>query len=370
MIIGIPKEIKKQEYRVGIVPAGVKALTEEGHKVIIQKSAGEGSGISDEEYISSGAEIKESAKEIYSQADMIMKVKEPLEEEYELLKEDQILYTYLHLAPNKELTEALLKRKVIGIAYETMELPDGSLPLLIPMSEIAGRMAIQVGASFLEKEKGGRGVLLSGVPGVIPGNVVILGAGTVGMNAAKIAVGMGAKVTILDINLERLRYLDDIFGSKIITLMSNHHNIEKSILEADLVVGAVLIPGARAPILVDRALVSRMKNGSVIVDVAVDQGGCVETIYPTFHDNPTYIVDGVIHYGVANMPGAVARTSTFALCNATLPYAVKLANIGVPEVFKKDKVLLSGLNVYKGQLTCKPVADSLNIACTLPEKLF
>jgi len=370
MIIGVPKEIKQQEFRVGIVPAGVHALTKKGHKVIIQKFAGEGSGIHDGEYVSAGAIIRETSKEIYEEADMIMKIKEPLPEEFGLLKPGQILYTYLHLAPNKELTLALLERKIIGIAYETVQLTDGSLPLLIPMSEIAGRMAIQVGASLLEKGKGGRGVLLAGVPGVAPGNVVILGAGTVGINAAKIAMGMGAKVTIFDVNIERLRYLDDIFGARIITLFPDQHTIEKSVTEADLVVGAVLIPGARAPILVDRSLVSRMKTGAVIVDVAVDQGGCVETIHPTSHENPTYVVDNVIHYGVANMPGAVARTSTFALTNVTLPYSLKIASMGIPIALKEDPALLAGLNLYKGNLFCKPVGDCLKIPYATPESLF
>jgi len=370
MIIGVPKEIKPQEFRVGIVPAGVHVLTDRGHRVIIQQHAGEGSGIHDDEYISAGAIFRATAEEIYGEADMIMKVKEPLPEEYGLLKPGQILYTYLHLAPSQELTSALLERGIIGIAYETVQLPDRSLPLLIPMSEIAGRMAIQVGASLLEKGKGGRGVLLAGVPGVAPGNVVILGAGTVGINAAKIAMGMGAKVIILDINLEQLRYLDDIFGARIITLFSDQHTIEKSVTEADLVVGAVLIPGAKAPILVDRNLVSRMKTGAVIVDVAVDQGGCVETIHPTCHENPTYVVDNVIHYGVANMPGGVARTSTFALTNVTLPYALKIAENGLSNALKQDPALLSGLNLYKGNLVCKPVGDSLKIACISPEDLL
>ena len=370
MIIGVPKEIKPQEYRVGMIPAGVRALTKQGHRVIIQKSAGEGSGIPDKDYISAGAIIQTEAKKIYEEADMIVKVKEPLEEEYDFLKPNQILYTFLHLAPDRKLTLALLERKVIGIAYETIQLPDGPLPLLIPMSEIAGRMAIQVGASLLEKENGGRGVLLAGVPGVAPGNVVILGAGTVGINAAKIAIGMGAKVTILDINLERLRYLDDIFGVKMTTLFCDEENIEKTVLEADLVVGAALKPGARAPVLVNHDLVSRMKVGAVIVDVAVDQGGCVETIHPTYHDNPTYVVDGIVHYGVANMPWAVGRTSTFALTNATFPYLLKIANLGAPKVFEQDSILLSGLNLYKGSLVCKPVSDSLKIPCAPPESLF
>ncbi len=370
MIIGIPKEIKPQEFRVGMVPAGVRALTKQGHKVLVQKSAGEGSGIPDEEYLPAGAIIEETPEEIYANADMIVKVKEPLQKEYGYLKPGQILYTYLHLAASRELTLALMEKEVIGIAYETMQLPNGSLPLLIPMSEIAGRMAIQVGASYLEKGKGGRGVLLGGVPGVAPGNVVILGAGTVGMNAAKIAIGMGARVTVLDINLVRLWYMDDIFGSMVTTLYPDHHTIEASVVEADLLIGAVLIPGARAPILVDRRLVARMKPGSVVVDVSVDQGGCIETIHPTSHENPTYVLENVIHYGVANMPGAVARTSTFALTNVTFPYAMKIANQGVTKVLKENSVLLSGLNLYKGSLICKPVADSLNIECTHPEVLL
>jgi alanine dehydrogenase len=370
MIIGVPKEIKPQEYRVGLVPAGVRALTKHGHKVIVQKSAGEGSGIPDEDYVSSGAIIHADARKIYEEADLIVKVKEPLDEEYDLLKPHQILYTFLHLAAARDLTLALLEKEVIGIAYETIQFPDASLPLLIPMSEIAGRMAVQVGASLLEKEKGGRGVLLAGVPGVAPANVTILGAGTVGINAAKIAIGMGARVNILDINMERLRYLDDIFGARVTTLFSNEENIEKTALDADLVVGAVLNPGARAPILVNRALVSRMKTGAVIVDVAVDQGGCVETIHPTYHDNPAYVVDGIVHYGVANMPGAVSRTSTFALTNVTFPYLLKIANLGIPNAFTLDPILLSGLNLYKGNLICKPVGDSLNIPCALPGSFF
>lgn len=370
MVIGVPKEIKSQEFRVGIVPAGVRALSKSGHRVIIQKSAGEGSGVPDEEFISAGAEIKATAKEIFEEAEMIIKVKEPLPAEYKFFKPAQILFTYLHLAPSKELTTALLEREIIGIAYETIQLPNGTLPLLIPMSEIAGRMAIQVGASCLEKERGGRGVLLGGVPGVSPGKVVILGAGTVGMNAAKIAVGMGAKVTIFDINLERLRYIDDIFGAKIVTLFSDQQTIEKLVVDADLIIGSVLIPGGRAPMLIDRNLVSRMKTGAVIVDVAVDQGGCVETIHPTSHENPTYIVDGVVHYGVSNMPGAVARTSTFALTNVTLPYALKISTMGIQRALKDDPALVIGLNLYKGNLICKAVADSLNIPCIPPQSLF
>ncbi|MEI9479938.1 MAG: alanine dehydrogenase [Deltaproteobacteria bacterium] len=370
MVIGVPKETKPQEFRVGIVPAGVKTLTKHGHTILVERSAGEGSGISDDEYASMGAIIENDYKKIYDEADMVVKVKEPLKNEYKFLKPGQILYTYLHLAPSRELTLALLEKEVIGIAYETMQLPNGSLPLLVPMSEIAGRMAIQVGASYLEKEKGGRGVLLGGVPGVARGNVVILGAGTVGINAAKIAVGMGANVTVVDINLERLRYMDDIFGARITTLYSDQHTIEASVVKADLLIGAVLIAGARAPILVDRSLVARMKPGAVVVDVSVDQGGCIETIHATYHENPTYVVDGVVHYGVANMPGAVPRTSTFALTNATFPYAMKIANLGVLRALKEDRVLLSGLNVYRGNLICRPVSDALKIECVGLEVLL
>jgi alanine dehydrogenase len=370
MIVGIPKEIKTQEHRVGVVPAGVKALVDADHRVVIEKGAGLDSGITDDEYEAVGATILDTAQEIYDHAQMVMKVKEPLPEEYELLHEGQILYTYLHLAPAPELTRALLERKVTGIAYETIQLDNGSLPLLTPMSEIAGRMSIQVGAYHLQKEHGGRGVLLGGVPGVTPGNVAILGAGIVGTNAAKIAVGMGARVSIIDVKLDRLRYLDDIFGPRITTLMSNSHNIEEAVTAADLVVGAVLIPGGRTPCLVTRELVSKMKKGAVIVDVAVDQGGCIETIRSTYHDNPTYEIDGVIHYGVANIPGAVARTSTFALTNATLPYALRIASAGWQEAARKDKNLLKGVNVVQGQLVCQPVGEALGMACVPIETLI
>ena len=370
MIVGIPKEIKTQEHRVGVVPAGVKALVDADHRVVIEKGAGLDSGITDDEYEAVGATILDTAQQIYDHAEMVMKVKEPLPEEYGLLHEGQILYTYLHLAPAPELTRALLERKITGIAYETIQLDNGSLPLLTPMSEIAGRMSIQVGAYHLQKEHGGRGVLLGGVPGVIPGNVAILGAGIVGTNAAKIAVGMGARVSILDVKLDRLRYLDDIFGPRVTTLMSDSHNIEEAVTAADLVVGAVLIPGGRTPRLVTRELVSKMKKGAVIVDVAVDQGGCIETIRPTYHDNPTYDIDGVIHYGVANIPGAVARTSTFALTNATLPYALRLASAGWQEAARRDKTLLRGVNVVQGQLVCQPVGEALGMACVSIETLI
>ncbi|MBI3600243.1 MAG: alanine dehydrogenase [Nitrospinae bacterium] len=366
MIIGIPKEIKADEYRVAIVPSGVRAFVLSGHKVLIEDGAGLGSGISNSEYEFEGAEIVPSAGDVYHKADMIMKVKEPLPSEYDMLREGQILYTYLHLAPAPDLTKALLDRKIIAIAYETVQLDDGSLPLLIPMSEIAGRMSIQEGAKYLEREKGGRGILLGGVPGVAPGKVTIIGGGIVGTNAAKMAIGTGATVTILDSNLYRLRYLDDIFGGRIRTfggrirtLMSDSHNIMESVKEADLVIGAVLIPGARAPRIITRSMLSNMKDGSVIVDVSIDQGGCVETAMPTSHSNPTFAIDGVIHYCVTNMPGAVPRTSTFALTNATFPYAFQIANLGVRDVLTKNKALYRGLNLAKGKVTHRAVAESL-----------
>ena len=370
MIIGVPKEIKSGEHRVAMVPAGARALVEQGHKVLVQRSAGEGCGISDGDYIQAGAEIRESASGIFNEAEMIVKVKEPLPQEYDLLNEDQVLFTYLHLAPALELTQALLRRKMIAIAYETIQLEDGSLPLLTPMSEVAGKMSILVGACYLRKENGGSGVLLGGVPGTEAGKVVIIGAGAVGTNAARVASGIGANVTILDIDLNRLRYLKDIFGNNITALVSNSSNIESAVINADLVVGAVLIPGARAPCLVTRDMISKMRKGSVVVDVAVDQGGCIETTVPTSFDNPTYIVDGVIHYCVANMPAAVARTSTFALTNVTFPYALKIANLGYKEALRSDNSLGRGLNVFKGKVTNKPVADSLGLEYAPPEALL
>ena len=364
MIIGVPREIKNNEYRVSLVPAGVKALVDSGHKVIVETSAGEGSGISDKEYLKAGAVIRRSATNIYAEAEMIIKVKEPLPQEYDLLGEGQILYTFLHLAPALELTKALLRQKVIGIAYETVQLEDGSLPLLTPMSEIAGRLSIQVGAYYLQKENGGSGVLLGGVPGVSAGNVTIIGGGTVGTNAAKIALGMGANVTILDINLDRLRYLDDILDGRAITLASNIDNIEVSVVDADLVIGAILIPGARAPHLVTRDMIAKMRKGSVIVDVAIDQGGCIETSVLTTFEKPTFTVDGVIHCCVANMPAAVSRTSTFALTNVTLPYVLKLADLGYEKALRTDDSLRKGLNVFKGKLVYEPVAESLGLQYT------
>lgn len=364
MIIGVPKEIKRQEHRVGIVPNGVEAFVSKGHQVVIQRSAGLGSGIFDEDYQQVGATILDTIEEVYDKADMIMKVKEPLPEEVELFKEGQILYTYLHLASAPELTQGLLDKKIIGIAYETIQLEDGSLPLLRPMSMIAGKISVQVGAYFLQKEKGGSGVLLGGVPGVPCGKVAIIGGGIVGTCAAQVAVGMGASVTILDVSIDRLVFLEELFGTRINTLISNSFNIQQAVTKADLVVGAVLIPGAKAPKLVTREMISTMRKGSVVVDVAVDQGGCIETIKPTTHDNPIYEVEGVVHYGVTNMPGAVARTSTYALTNVTLPYALDIAKKGPQKAFREDKNLLKGVNVYLGKLVCPPVAEGTGIACS------
>lgn len=365
MIIGIPKEIKNWENRVSLTPSGTKTLIANGHTILVQSNAGLGSGFTDKEYYKAGATIVPGIEDVYKKSDMIIKVKEPQEQEYELLKEGQLLFTYLHLAVEPELTKALLKHKVNSIAYETIQTECGELPLLTPMSEIAGRMAVQIGASFLEKPHGGRGVLLSGVPGVMPADVVIIGGGTVGLNAAKIAYGMGANVTVLDLNLNRLRYFDDIFHGKIKTLMSNCSNIELCTTYADLLIGAVLIPGAKAPHLVTESMVKNMKKGSVIVDVAVDQGGIVETIdRVTTHENPVFEKHGVMHYSVANIPGAVARTSTIALTNATLPYAVKLANNGFAKAVKSCPELTKGVNTCQGQLVSKPVADSLDFKHT------
>jgi alanine dehydrogenase len=359
MIIGIPKEIKEEEYRVGIVPSGVRVLTGAGHTVLIEKDAGMGCCIPDEEFVQAGATIVETAADLYGGAEMVMKVKEPQPAEYELLREGQILYAYLHLAPDPRQTEALVKQKVIGIAYETIQPEDGSLPLLIPMSEVAGRMAVQIGAHFLEKTQGGRGVLLGGVPGVSRGRITVIGAGTVGSEATKMAIGMGAEVHLIDINLQRLIYMDDIFGSRVTTIMSNYDNIFSSVVNSHLVIGSVLIPGARAPHLVDWEMVRRMKPGSVIVDVAIDQGGCVETSQITSHKHPVVVVDEVLHYGVPNMPGVVARTSTFALTNVTLPYALKLANQGAARAVLNDPALAKGVNVYRGCITYETVAAAL-----------
>lgn len=364
MIIGCPKEIKNNENRVGITPAGVQAMCKAGHTVCVEKNAGIGSGIFDEEYIEAGAKILASAREVYAKADMIIKVKEPLSAEYGLFKEGQILFTYLHLAPEPELTKVLLEQKVTGIAYETIEV-GRSLPLLVPMSEVAGRMSIQVGAQFLQKPYGGKGILLGGVPGVESAQVVIIGGGIVGTNAAKIAVGMGARVAILDKSLERLAYLDDIFGGRVTTVMSNSYNIANWVKKADLLVGAVLIPGAKAPKLVTESMVKTMTPGSVIVDVAIDQGGSVETIDRiTTHSDPTFTKHGIVHYSVANMPGAVARTATFALTNVTIDYALQIANKGWKQAVQENEALAKGLNVVAGKVTFKAVADALNLTYT------
>ena len=361
MIVGVPKEIKNKENRVGMVVAGVRALTTAGHKVLIQHNAGFGAGISDDDYRKAGAVIVEGPKEIFEKSDMIVKVKEPLPEEYSMLREGQILYTYLHLAADERLTKALMERKIVGIAYETIQPADGSLPLLAPMSAVAGRMATQIGASYLQHDHGGKGMLLGGVTGVDRANVVILGGGVVGINSAKMAVGLGARVTILDTNVNRLDYLSDIFGNEVTTLYSNSEQIEKAVNQADLVIGAVLVPGAKAPKLVTREMISRMQPGGVVVDVAVDQGGSVETCRPTSHEHPTYTVDGVIHYAVPNMPGAVPRTSTYALTNVTMKYAVMLANLGWKEAVTRDPALLKGVNILNGKVAYKQVADDLGL---------
>jgi alanine dehydrogenase len=366
MIIGVPKEIKNNEYRVGMIPAGVRQLTKAGHRVLVEKRAGEGSGIADEEYVQAGAEILPEASAVYGAAEMIVKVKEPLESEYPLIRQGQIIFTYFHFASSRELTEAMIARKAICVAYETITTPDGKLPCLTPMSEVAGRMSIQEGAKYLEKPMKGRGILLSGVPGVEPAHVVVMGGGVVGANAAKIAAGLGAQVTIMDINLERLRYLDDIMPPNVITMMSNEDNVRARLPLADLVIGAVLVVGARAPRLVTRDMLKLMKPGSVIVDVAIDQGGCVETSHPTTHADPIFIVDNVVHYCVTNMPGAVGRTSTYALTNVTAPYALKIANEGWPKFARKDPGLAAGVNMVEGVITCKPVAESFGLTNYVP----
>ena len=357
MRIGVPTEIKNNEYRVGMTPSGVQDLTADGHQVFVEKGAGNGSGFTDDEYAAAGAQILPGADAVYEAADMIVKVKEPIEADLKRLKDGQLLFTYLHLAPVPELTARLLEKNITGIAYETITDRCGGLPLLTPMSEVAGRMSVHVGAYLLHKPNNGRGILLGGVPGTLPADVVIIGGGVVGINAAKMAVGLGARVTILDTNLDRLRYLDDIFRGSMQTLASNKAHIAEAVRHADLLIGGVLIPGASAPKLVTRDMIREMKKGSVIVDVAIDQGGCVETAHATTHSDPTFEVDGVIHYCVANMPGAVPRTSTIALTNATLPYTRRLANLGFAEAIK-DPGLAEGVNVYKGKITYKAVAES------------
>lgn len=366
MIIGIPSEVKKDEYRVSLPPNGVSELVKYGHTVYVQSGAGNGSGFSDEEYEQAGAKIVYEAAEAWSRAEMVIKVKEPQPFEYEFMRPDMILFTYLHLAADESLTRAVVASGVTGLAYETVEDERGKLPLLEPMSEVAGRMASQMVAHYLEKHAGGRGVLMGGVPGVQPAHVVVLGGGTVGTNAAKMALGMGARVTILDIDLERLRYLADVLHGNLVTLYSNAANIANAITTADAVIGSVLITGARAPMLITRDMLSTMPKGSVIVDVAVDQGGCVETTRPTTHTDPIYFVDGVLHYGVANMPGAVPRTSSLALSNATLTYAMRIARLGLHEALKRDPGLLKGLNTYAGLLTHEAVAHTFHMEYTPP----
>ena len=369
MKIGLPKEIKDNEYRVGLTPAGVRALTDAGHEVFFEKSAGAGSGFTDDQYVQAGGKMLGTADEVWQTGDMIVKVKEPIAPEYPRMRENQVLFTYLHLAPEFELTKQMLERKVTGIAYETI-VKNGRLPLLTPMSEVAGRMSVQVGATYLEKMNGGKGVLLGGVPGVSAANVVIIGGGVVGTEAAKMAVGLGAKVTIIDRNLDRLRELDDIFLSKVQTVASSSYTIEEAISHADLVIGAVLVVGAAAPKLVTRSMLKLVPQGSILVDVAVDQGGCFETTHATTHSNPTYHEEGVLHYCVANMPGAVPRTSTFALTNATLPYALELANKGFEQAIKADAGLAEGVNTFAGKLTYEAVATSQGLEYTPLETLI
>ncbi|MES3024724.1 MAG: alanine dehydrogenase [Pseudomonadota bacterium] len=370
MIVGVPKEIKNHEYRVGLTPPSVRELTLRGHEVLVQKDAGSAIGLSDDQYRAAGASIVDTAKEIFARSAMIVKVKEPQPGECAMLSEGQILYTYLHLAPDPEQTAALVKSGAVCIAYETITGAGGGLPLLAPMSEVAGRMAIQAGAAHLEKSKGGMGLLLGGVPGVAAGHIVIIGAGVVGTNAMQMAIGTGARVTVLDKSIERLRQLDLIYGNRISTLYSNAHAIEESVLSADLVVGGVLVPGAAAPKLVTRDMISRMKPGAVVVDVAIDQGGCFETSHATTHADPTYLLDGVVHYCVANMPGAVARTSTFALNNATIVHAVALAEKGWRQAMRDDPHLKNGLNVCMGKVTYAAVASALGFEYVPADKLL
>ncbi len=368
MIIGLPKEIKDNENRVGLTPGAVRALVRRGHQVLVETGAGAGSTLSDDEYRAAGGEIVDSAAAAWA-AQMVVKVKEPVEDEYHFLRDDLLLYTYLHLSADLPLTNALLDSGTTAIAYETVQLANGQLPLLTPMSEVAGRMAAQIGAYYLETPNGGRGVLMGGVPGVAPADVVVLGGGIVGMNAAKVALGMGAQVTVLDISHERLQYLDDIFLGRLQTRMSNEQYIEEMVFNADLVIGAVLIPGGRAPWLVTRDMLGEMRPNAVIIDVAVDQGGCVETSHPTTHSDPTFVVDGVLHYCVANMPGAVPRTSTFALTNQTLRYAIELANDGLDAV-RKSQPLQHGLNTYAGRLTHKAVAEAFDLTYVEPSSVL
>lgn len=370
MIIGVPKEIKDNENRVALTPAGALELTKRNHSVYVQASAGVGSGFSDEEYKLAGATILATPEEIFAKAEMIMKVKEPIEQEYKLIRPNQLVFTYFHFASYEPLTRAMIDSKAVCLAYETVELEDRSLPLLVPMSEVAGRMAVQEGAKYLEKPAGGRGVLLGGVPGVSPGSVLVIGGGVVGTQSAKMAAGLGAQVTILDLSLDRLRYLADVMPANVITLYSNEYNIRKLIKTHDLIVGAVLVPGAKAPKLITREMLKDMRPGTVLVDVAVDQGGCFETTKPTTHANPVYTVDGVLHYCVANMPGAVPYTSTIALTNATLPYAIRLAGMGWKAACKGDEALKKGLNIIDGKVVYQGVAEAFNLPYTDVEKFL
>ena len=370
MLVGVPKEIKNNEYRVGLTPASVRELTAHGHAVLVQSGAGAAIGLADDQYRAAGAQVVPAAADVFARAEMVVKVKEPQPAECRMLRPGQILYTYLHLAPDPAQTKALVESGAVCIAYETITGPGGGLPLLAPMSEVAGRMSVQAGAHYLEIAHGGRGLLLGGVPGVAPGHVAIIGAGVVGTNALQMAVGMGARVTVLDKNVDRLRQLDLVFGNRINTAYSNAHSIEETVLDADLVIGGVLVPGAAAPKLVTREHISRMKKGAVVVDVAIDQGGCFETSHPTTHAEPVYLVDGVVHYCVANMPGAVARTSTFALNNATIGHAVALANKGWKAALQGDEHLRRGLNVCQGHVTYQAVAQDLGYAYVAPESLL
>lgn len=364
MIIGVPKEIKNNENRVALTPAGVTEIRKHGHSVYVQSGAGNGSGFSDADYLAAGATLLPTIEAVYEIAEMITKVKEPIAEEYPLIKENQLLFTYFHFASSHELTHAMISRKAICLAYETVEKADRSLPLLVPMSEVAGRMAVQEGAKYLEKPLQGRGILLGGVPGVRPAHVLILGGGIVGTQAAKMAAGLGAHVTIMDISLARLRYLDDIMPANVDTMMSNEYNIRELVQTSDLIIGAVLIPGAKAPHLVTRDMLKTMRPGTVIIDVAVDQGGCIETCKPTTHENPTFIIDEIVHYCVANMPGAVPYTSTLALTNATLPYAIQLANKGWRKACRENRDLLTGLNVVHGEVVYRGVAEAWGLSYT------
>ena len=370
MIVGVPKEIKTNENRVALVPAGAESLAGDGHTVLVEQGAGLGSGFSDDAYRAVGAQIAPNADTVWSKAEMILKVKEPIEPEWPKIRQGQVVFTYFHFAASEPLTRALIKSGAIAIAYETVQLPTGELPLLTPMSEVAGRMAVQEGAKYLEKVFGGSGILLGGVPGVLPAEVVIIGGGVVGTNAAKMAAGLGAHVTLLDVSLDRLRYLSDVLAANVDGVYSNRHNILEQIKKADLVIGAVLLPGAKAPSLVKRADLKLMKPGSVIVDVAVDQGGCIETTKPTTHENPTYVVDGIIHYAVANMPGGVPRTSTLALTNATFSYAKRLAKLGWKDACRKDPSLALGLNVVEGKVVYPGVAEAFNLPLVDPKTVL